>query len=152
MGISLFTVALWTAYPVVWALAEGSNMISADAEVLAYAVLDILAKSVFGFWLLGLHARIPEAQVAYKDSVSATPIPTQESSLTLPLLPAVDDLRAGNPPLRLNSELPPPSILFLRLILRIIPPSLRACRLMTPSTVSNYCQNPSSPPSTPFSP
>lgn len=34
-----------------------------DEEIIAYAVLDILAKPVFGAWLLFTHASMPEAQV-----------------------------------------------------------------------------------------
>ena len=48
VGLSLYTVLLWTAYPVVWALAEGTNFLSVDQEILAYAVLDVAAKAVFG--------------------------------------------------------------------------------------------------------
>ena len=36
---------------------------SVDREILAYAILDILAKPVFGTWLLISHRRIPETQV-----------------------------------------------------------------------------------------
>merc|ERR1719198_1681028 len=39
----------WAAYPVVWLAAEGSGKISADQEAMAYTILDIIAKSVFGF-------------------------------------------------------------------------------------------------------
>lgn len=34
-----------------------------DGEIIAYAVLDILAKPVFGVWLLITHAKIPETNV-----------------------------------------------------------------------------------------
>ncbi|KAH7026157.1 uncharacterized protein B0I36DRAFT_248519 [Microdochium trichocladiopsis] len=54
-GISLFTLLLWTAYPIVWGIADGSRKIGVDGEILAYAVLDVLAKPVFGFWLLLTH-------------------------------------------------------------------------------------------------
>ena len=36
---------------------------SVDAEIVAYAVLDVMAKAVFGIWLLIAHRSIPEAQV-----------------------------------------------------------------------------------------
>ncbi|KAI0019350.1 hypothetical protein F4780DRAFT_450859 [Xylariomycetidae sp. FL0641] len=54
-AISLFTLFLWTVYPVVWGIADGSRMLNVDGEIIAYAVLDILAKPVFGFWLLVTH-------------------------------------------------------------------------------------------------
>ena len=40
-----------------WGVAEGARIADVDAEIIAYAVLDILAKPVFGFWLLITHAR-----------------------------------------------------------------------------------------------
>jgi bacteriorhodopsin len=43
------TVITWFFYPVVWVLAEGTGTISANAEAICYTVLDVLAKSVFGF-------------------------------------------------------------------------------------------------------
>lgn len=39
----------------VWGIADGSRKIDVDAEIIAYAVLDVLAKPVFGFWLLFTH-------------------------------------------------------------------------------------------------
>jgi bacteriorhodopsin len=50
-----YTLILWTLYPIVWGLAEGSRIWSVDGEIIAYAVLDVLAKPVFGFWLLFAH-------------------------------------------------------------------------------------------------
>jgi hypothetical protein len=33
--------------------------LSVDAEIVAYAILDVLAKPVFGTWLLFTHDRLP---------------------------------------------------------------------------------------------
>jgi len=60
VAIAGFTVIIWTAYPIVWGIADGSRKMSVDAEIIAYAVLDILAKAVFGAWLLITHAKVPE--------------------------------------------------------------------------------------------
>ncbi|KAJ3080630.1 hypothetical protein HK102_002926, partial [Quaeritorhiza haematococci] len=60
--LSVLTIVLWTAYPIVWALAEGSNILSSDVEIIVYAVLDIAAKSVFGFYLLANHERLDAAE------------------------------------------------------------------------------------------
>jgi len=68
VGLSLYTVLLWTAYPVVWALAEGTNFLSVDQEILAYAILDVAAKAVFGAALLYSHAAIAEANVSLPSS------------------------------------------------------------------------------------
>ena len=47
----------------VWGIADGSRNVSVDGEIIAYAVLDILAKPIFGLWLLVTHARIPETNI-----------------------------------------------------------------------------------------
>ncbi|KAI1502785.1 hypothetical protein F5X99DRAFT_142461 [Biscogniauxia marginata] len=60
-SISLFTLVLWTAYPIVWGIADGARKFNVDGEIIAYAVLDILAKPVFGFWLLLTHDRLARA-------------------------------------------------------------------------------------------
>ncbi|KAL9102518.1 MAG: hypothetical protein Q9163_002353 [Psora crenata] len=54
-AIAGFTLVLWTAYPIIWGIADGSRNLSVDAEIICYAVLDVLAKAVFGFWLLFTH-------------------------------------------------------------------------------------------------
>jgi len=61
--LAVYTVVIWCAYPFIWAFAEGSHRMSPDSEVLAYAILDILAKPVFGFWLLIAHGRLPASTV-----------------------------------------------------------------------------------------
>ncbi|KAF1974272.1 putative opsin [Bimuria novae-zelandiae CBS 107.79] len=63
LAIAGYTLILWTAYPIVWGIADGSRNLSVDGEIIAYAVLDVLAKPVFGIWLLVTHARIPETNI-----------------------------------------------------------------------------------------
>ena len=43
---------LWAGYGIVWACSEGSGIMTPDQEAITYAVLDIVAKCVFGFVLL----------------------------------------------------------------------------------------------------
>jgi len=62
-AIGGFTLIIWTVYPIVWGIADGSRNMSVDQEIIAYAVLDILAKPIFGAWLLFTHASIPETNV-----------------------------------------------------------------------------------------
>lgn len=62
-AIGGFTLLLWTAYPIVWGIADGARIASVDQEILAYAVLDVLAKPVFGLWLLLTHANLPETNI-----------------------------------------------------------------------------------------
>jgi bacteriorhodopsin len=38
----------------IWGIAGGSHDINVDQEIIAYAVLDILAKPIFSAWLLFL--------------------------------------------------------------------------------------------------
>jgi bacteriorhodopsin len=45
------TVVTWLLYPVAWILAEGTSKISVTSEAIFYAVLDFIAKGVFG-WLI----------------------------------------------------------------------------------------------------
>jgi bacteriorhodopsin len=58
--ISMLTAITWACYPVVWLFAEGSNKLSADTEVYAYTFLDLLAKSVFGFFIINARAALAE--------------------------------------------------------------------------------------------
>lgn len=62
-AIASFTLILWTAYPIIWGVADGARKVSVDGEIIAYAVLDILAKPVFGAWLLITHSRMPETNI-----------------------------------------------------------------------------------------
>ncbi|BGO98299.1 Protein MRH1 [Rhodotorula toruloides] len=46
---------LWLVYPIIWGLAEGGNLITPTSEMIAYGVLDLLAKPVFSIvHLMGL--------------------------------------------------------------------------------------------------
>lgn len=61
--LAVWTLVIWTLYPIIWGFAEGANKMSVDKEIIAYAILDILAKPVFGLVLLVAHSRIPETNV-----------------------------------------------------------------------------------------
>lgn len=62
-AVALFTLVLWTMYPVAWGLSEGAGILDVDQEIAFYAVLDVLAKGVFGLWLLTGHMNTPESAV-----------------------------------------------------------------------------------------
>jgi len=55
VSLAAYTLVLWTAYPIIWALGEGVGILNVNGEVIAYGILDVLAKPVFGFWLLFSH-------------------------------------------------------------------------------------------------
>ncbi|KAK0624960.1 putative opsin protein [Bombardia bombarda] len=62
-GLAIFTLLLWTAYPIIWAVADGARKTSVDTEIIIYSVLDILAKPVFGLWLLLSHRALAETNI-----------------------------------------------------------------------------------------
>ncbi|KAK4183035.1 putative opsin [Podospora australis] len=62
-SLALFTFLLWTAYPIVWGIADGAHKTTVDTEIIIYAVLDLLAKPFFGLWLLFSHRAIADTAV-----------------------------------------------------------------------------------------
>lgn len=62
-AIASYSVIVWTIYPIIWAIAEGSRKLSVNGAVITYAVLDILAKPIFGLWLLVTNANMPESNI-----------------------------------------------------------------------------------------
>ncbi|KAL3159414.1 hypothetical protein ABBQ38_009844 [Trebouxia sp. C0009 RCD-2024] len=61
-GLAAYLSILWWGYPIVWGLAEGSNLISSDAEIAAYAGLDIAAKVFFGWMVMATYPIISQQQ------------------------------------------------------------------------------------------
>jgi bacteriorhodopsin len=51
--VSMLTIVLWTFYPVVWVLAEGTGMISPSLEACLYMIMDVTSKCLFGFMIVG---------------------------------------------------------------------------------------------------
>jgi len=58
LSLTVYTLVLWLAYPVIWSLSQATNILDESGEILACAVIDILSKSVFGFWLLFKHDQV----------------------------------------------------------------------------------------------
>lgn len=52
LTVSSFPLLVISAYPVVWALCEGTGRLSADTEVLLFGILDVIAKPVWGLWIV----------------------------------------------------------------------------------------------------
>lgn len=69
--LMLMTVILWTAYPAVWAAAEGTGAIGPDIEIWLYMLLDITAKCVFSILLLTVRPEESSADtpLAYQQGV-----------------------------------------------------------------------------------
>jgi|EP00302_Diacronema_sp_CCMP2436_P045525 bacteriorhodopsin len=59
--VANLTVVLWAAYPIMWALCEGTGVLSDETEVILYTILDVTAKAALGFVLLGNHGTIEAA-------------------------------------------------------------------------------------------
>jgi bacteriorhodopsin len=62
-AIAGYTILVWTAYPIIWAIGDGKRILSVDGEIIAYAILDVLAKGVFGAWLLFTYRSLPDSHV-----------------------------------------------------------------------------------------
>jgi len=62
-SLAIYSLILWTAYPIVWGIAHGSHKATVDSEIVAYSVLDVFTQAVFGLWLLISTRKIPESNV-----------------------------------------------------------------------------------------
>jgi len=58
LSLTTFTLVLWLAYPVIWSLSQATNILDESGEILACAIVDILSKAVFGFWILFQHDHV----------------------------------------------------------------------------------------------
>lgn len=61
--ICILLNANYTSFYSVWGIADGARKTSVDTEIMIYTVLDLLAKPVFGFWLLLSHRAMPETNI-----------------------------------------------------------------------------------------
>ncbi|EPS44604.1 hypothetical protein H072_1422 [Dactylellina haptotyla CBS 200.50] len=50
--LAFYTVVLWSGYLIIWGVSDIGRSLTPDQVAVAYIILDILAKPVFGFWLL----------------------------------------------------------------------------------------------------
>jgi len=49
MRSAIFLSVIWMIYPIIWGIADGGNVIKPDSEMIAYGILDLIAKPVFCF-------------------------------------------------------------------------------------------------------
>merc|ERR1712023_392976 len=70
--IANITIVTWIFYPIVWLMAEGNNSLAPDKEALAYTVLDVIAKSVFGFVIISARKEAPAAAAAAAPAPAAS--------------------------------------------------------------------------------
>lgn len=84
---SAFLGLVWIGYPIVWALSEGTNIINERDEAGAYALLDIIAKVVFG-WIVLLGVK-PLHQIQLEEE-------KQSGSYVSPLTTPIGDIWGTN--------------------------------------------------------
>ncbi|KAF2665097.1 bacteriorhodopsin [Microthyrium microscopicum] len=58
--VGLAAIVVGAVYPIIWGIVDGSRILSVNGEIIAYAVLDVLSKGVFGGLLLTTYKRVPE--------------------------------------------------------------------------------------------
>jgi bacteriorhodopsin len=54
-NLAALTILAWTCYPIIWILAEGTGVLSSTGEAIAYTVLDLISKAVFGAFVVTSH-------------------------------------------------------------------------------------------------
>jgi len=80
---SFWLISLWLVYPIAWGLTDGGYIISVDYEHLWFAILDVLAKCVFGaFTVFVFRLPCPTLRVT-SPTPSPTPPITLRSSTTI---------------------------------------------------------------------
>jgi len=79
-SLAVYLIVIWALYPIVWGVSDLSRKLSPDWEVISYAILDLLAKPVFGVWLLFAHQRLSSGQV-HLDGVWSEGFGTREGIL-----------------------------------------------------------------------
>lgn len=84
---------LWILYPIFFALGKGAGRISTDAETIAYTIIDIFTKTVFGLWLLFRHKhdRDEESAVVLPESWTE-PRGTKPGVIQLPVSDGVREV------------------------------------------------------------
>lgn len=78
--LSVYTIFIWTGYPILWILHDGFHLINLDVECIIHTILDILAKGIFGAILVYSHTAF---EVEEEPVVSITDRPTNDIELQI---------------------------------------------------------------------
>jgi len=71
---SFWLISLWLVYPIAWGLTDGGYVISVDYEHLWFAILDVLAKCVFGaFTVFVFRSALPYSEGYIADTIPDAP-------------------------------------------------------------------------------
>ncbi|BGP21990.1 hypothetical protein JCM10295v2_000867 [Rhodotorula toruloides] len=65
---ALYLCLIWLVYPIIWGVADAGNYITPTSEMVAYGVLDILAKPVFSIIHLASLSRLDYARLGMSSS------------------------------------------------------------------------------------
>ena len=96
---SVWVATIWLLYPIAFGVSEGGNVIAPTSEAVFYGILDILTKTVFGFFILwslrnvelerlGIHIRdakeaeLPTSEKAAPAASGAEPAPAPTNGVT----------------------------------------------------------------------
>merc|ERR1719383_261020 len=60
--VAYMTIVLWTLYPLVWIVSEGGRLVSPSLEACLYMIMDVSAKCVFGFMIVGARGALEKIQ------------------------------------------------------------------------------------------
>merc|ERR1712039_442751 len=64
--LSALTIVLWSFYPLVWVVAEGTRLISPSLEACCYMIMDVISKCLFGFMIVSARSTLEEATEGYQ--------------------------------------------------------------------------------------
>ncbi|EFR04507.1 opsin 1 [Nannizzia gypsea CBS 118893] len=62
-SIAIFALGVLLVYPIIWGISNNARKMSIDAEIIVFAVLDILLQAVFGYWLIASYNTIRSISV-----------------------------------------------------------------------------------------
>jgi bacteriorhodopsin len=79
------TIVTWCIYPIVWICAEGNGNITADQEAMAYTILDVCAKSGFGFLIIQARVHEPDSSATVVTTTAVAAASTKADKPTTPL-------------------------------------------------------------------
>ncbi|OLL23590.1 Opsin-1 [Neolecta irregularis DAH-3] len=101
IGIAIWTAMIWSSYPIAWGLSQAENTTIPHNKTVFYDILDLLAKPVFGFWIILGHRGVgierlglverrshpPEHTASSRDfSLSVNQPPLQKTNVQLVLV------------------------------------------------------------------
>lgn len=69
--VSLVVLIVWSIYPFVWMLGEGTGLLGVSVEVILYCILDLLSKVVFCFLVINHSGPYASEPVPFSNTAQA---------------------------------------------------------------------------------